>query len=186
MRLLCFGGSLRKGSLTVAVMRIVAAAVEEAGHDAEVFTVSDLPRLLDPEAADATDPTIAKLGALVQWSECLLVMTPVYGGTPSGAVKNLLDTLHLFKRGEIGPLAGKRVLVGSVGGGAIAGHYEPQPTANYALEIACTNLGAWVSPRHLELSELAFDATGRLVDPYSIDAVKRAIAEILAKETVPV
>jgi hypothetical protein len=68
----------------------------------------------------------------------------------------------------------------------LAGHYEPQPTANYALEIACTNLGAWVSPRHLELSELAFDATGRLVDPYSIDAVKRAIAEILAKETVPV
>lgn len=179
MRLLCLGGSLRAGSLTTKVLHMVAQGAERAGCDVDVFTVADLPEFFIPGVTRASDPAVARLGGLVEAATCLFIMTPIYGGTPSGAVKNLLDTLHLFKDGSVGPLSGRRVASGSVGGGGLAGHYEPQPTANYALEIACTNLGAWVSPRHIELSELAFDETGAIVEPYAADAVHGTVRELL-------
>jgi NAD(P)H-dependent FMN reductase len=184
MRLLCMGGSLRKGSLTTAVLRTVAADAVASGWSASVFTVNDLPEMFVPDGSYAANPAIDRLGRLVMSADRVLVMTPVYGGTPSGAVTNLLDSLHLFKNGEVGPLAGKRVFVGSVGGGAIAGQYDPQPAASYALEIACSNLGAWVSPRHLELSELAFDSSGALTEPLPADSLRRITKEILHDEAV--
>lgn len=177
-RVLCLGGSLRDGSLTTATLYQIERLVKAAGFGADVFSVAELPDMFVPGSTQATDPAVARLGELVARAASVFVGTPIYGGTPSGAVKNLLDTLHLFKDGAVGPFAGKRVVVGSVGGGALSGHYDPQPTAAYTLEIACANLGAWVSPRHVELSELAFDRDGLLVEPYAADLVRRAVLEL--------
>jgi hypothetical protein len=71
-----------------------------------------------------------------------------------------------------------------VGGGSIAGKYEFQPGATVALEIACQNLGAWVSPRHLEFSEQIFDAYGELVDPLGKDALRTAVLGLVSLRAV--
>src|SRR5690606_17168254 len=148
------------------------------------FTVRELPTLFEPGVTRASDPGVSRLRTHVDAASTLLVMTPIYGGTPSGAVKNLLDVLHLFKDGDVGPLTGRRVVVGAVGGGAITGGYEYQPGATATLEIACRNLGAWVSPRHLEFSELMFDASGALVDPLGKDALRTAVHGLVAPRSV--
>lgn len=182
--LLCLGGSLRAGSLSTAMLRHAAEVARAAGTEAEVFTVADLPVLLEPGVTRNSDPGVARLRSVVDAASTLLVITPIYGGTPSGAVKNVLDTLHLFKDGDVGTLAGRRVVVGAVGGGSIAGEYEFQPGATVTLEIACQNLGAWVSPRHLEFSELMFDASGQLVDPLGKDALRTAVLGLVSPHAV--
>ena len=184
MTLLCVGGSLRPGSLSTAVLHQAVALARAAGAEAGVFTVRDLPSLLEPGTTSRREPGVARLETLVAAATSLLVITPIYGGTPSGGVKNLLDTMHLFKDGDVGALAGRRVVVGAVGGGAIAGSYEYQPGATVTLEIACQHLGAWVSPRHIEFSELAFAPTGELLDPISRDALRCAVHGLLAPRVV--
>jgi NAD(P)H-dependent FMN reductase len=184
MVLLCLGGSLRAGSLSTSVLRSAAELARASGAEADIFTVGDLPVLLEPGVTQADDPRVARLGAAVDAASALLVMTPIYGGTPSGAVKNLLDTLHMFKNGDVGALAGKHVVVGAVGGGAIAGKYDFQPGATVTLEIACQNLGAWVSPRHLEFSELMFGTSGELTDPLGKDALRTAVLGLSALNAV--
>jgi NAD(P)H-dependent FMN reductase len=182
--LLCLGGSLRAGSLSTAALRHAAEVAREADAAAEVFAVGDMPVLLAPGVTRESDPGVARLRAVVNAASALLVITPIYGGTPSGGVKNLLDTLHLFKDGDVGPLTGRRVVVGAVGGGSIPGKYEFQPGATVTLEIACQNLGAWVSPRHLELSELMFDESGELVDPLGKDALRTAVLGLVSPRAV--
>lgn len=182
--LLCLGGSLRAGSLSTAVLRRAAELAWEAGGEASVFTVGEMPTLFEPGVTSDSDVGVARLRAVVDAASTMLVITPIYGGTPSGAVKNLLDTLHLFKDGKVGSLTGRRVVVGAVGGGAIAGKYEFQPGATITLEIACQNLGAWVSPRHLEFSELMFDESGELVDLLGKDALRIAVLGLISPHMV--
>ncbi|WP_246036720.1 MULTISPECIES: NADPH-dependent FMN reductase [Cellulomonas] len=184
--MLCLGGSLREGSLSTAVLEHAAALARERGARAALYTVHDMPGLYRPGVTRPDDPGVAELRDAVAAATCLLVVTPVYGGMVSGAVKNLLDTLHLFKGDGQGALSGRRVVVGAVGGGALQGRYEYQPGATMALEIACQNLGGWVSPRHLELSELMFDADGRLVDELARDALRTAVAGLVAPRTTEV
>lgn len=184
MSLLCIGGSLRPGSLSTAVLERAADLARADGTDATVFTVRDLSAPLEPGRTSRDEPAVARLEDLVREATALLIVTPVYGGTPSGAVKNLLDVLHLFKDGTVGALAGRRVVVGAVGGGAIAGSYEYQPGSTITLEIACQHLGAWVSPRHLEFSELAFSPEGELVDPLAVDALRTAVRGLLSSRVV--
>jgi NAD(P)H-dependent FMN reductase len=173
--MLCIGGSLRAESLSSSVLTQGAQLARAAGEEAEIFTVRELPHLFEPGVTQESDPAVHALRALVARASSLLVVTPIYGGTTSGAVKNILDTLHLFKEDGLGALSGRRVVVGAVGGGAILGAYEFQPGATVALEIACQNLGAWVSPRHLEFSELMFDGSGELVDELARDALRTAV-----------
>lgn len=164
--LLALGGSLRPGSLTAAALRTAVELAGGLGAQGELLTVDELQLpLLDPDhdAGHQPEPVRRLLDAVTR-ADVVVVGTPIYGGTPSGAVKNVLDTLHLGKSGTTGPLAGKRVGVLSVGGGSLTGHFEFQRGATAFLDIACRNLGAWVEPRHVELSELAFDVDGRLVD----------------------
>lgn len=177
MNLLCLGGSFRVGSLSNSVLRTAQDIALSAGASADVFTVSDLPVLFNPDLPVTADQD--RLWSFVQRAQAVLAITPIYGGVPSGAVKNLFDSLHRFKHNGSGPLDGRHVAVGAVGGGAILGKYNYQPGATMTLEIACQNLGAWVSPRHLEFSELMFDTDGELNDPIALDNLGTVIRSLV-------
>lgn len=185
--LLALGGSLRSGSLTTSALTTAADHARVRGAEADVLTVADLRLpVFDPEIAEGRRElprSARRLLDAVAAADTLLVGTPVYGGTPSGAVKNLLDTLHLGKDGRTGPLAGKRVGVLSVGGGSLTGTFEFQRGAAMFLAIACRNLGAWVEPRHVELSELAFDLDGRVSDVLASLEVTHLVDRLLGGAT---
>lgn len=164
-KFLAVGGGMRSASLSSAMLR--QAADLASGHEAttQVLTVRDLALpIFDPETVTSEHPAVRLLLDAVEVAETMMIVTPIYGGTPSGAVKNVLDTLHLGKHDLVGPLRGKRVTVGAVGGGALQGSYAFQRGATGTLEIAAKNLGAWVDPHHVEFSELQFDPDGRLGD----------------------
>lgn len=184
--LLSLGGSLRSGSLTTSALRLAADHARDVGGASEVLTVDELALpLLDPDVMDDPDgarPAVTeRLLDAVARADALVVGTPVYGGTASGAVKNLLDTLHLGKVGNRGPLAGKRIGVLSVGGGSLTGRFEFQRGATGLLAVACRNLGGWVESRHVELSELAFDVDGRLVDALARAQVVELVDRLLGR-----
>ncbi|MGI9091906.1 MAG: NADPH-dependent FMN reductase [Mycobacteriales bacterium] len=164
-KFLAVGGGMRSESLSSAILRHAAELAHHCRARAQVLTVRELALpMFDPDVVTRDDPAVRRLLEAVEVAETLLIATPIYGGTPSGAVKNLLDTLHLGKRDLVGPLHGKRVTVAAVGGGALASSYSFQRGATGTLEIAAKNLGAWVDPHHVEFSELQFDPDGSLGD----------------------
>lgn len=182
--LLLMGGSLRAGSLALGVLRAADAIATELGASTSTFETSRLTSgLFRPDAPLPADAR--ELGEEVRRADALLVVTPVYGGTPSGAVMNLLDVLHAFKQGRRGPLEGKRVGVGAVGGGALDGRYAFQPAATTTLAVACRQLGGWVHPHHVELSELVFGPDGTLDDPLALDDVRRAVTALVHRRGGP-
>jgi len=184
--LLALGGSLRSGSLTTAALRVAAQHARELGAHSELLTVDELGLpLLAPDATPAQHPAAQRLLDTAARADVVLVGTPIYGGTPSGAVKNVLDTMHLGKSGNTGPLAAKRVGVLSVGGGSLTGRFEFQRGATAFLDIACRNLGAWVDPRHVELSELAFDVDGELVDALARAELSDLVDRLIGSASPP-
>lgn len=186
---LALGGSMRPGSLTSAALRAAADGARQLGSHSEVLTVDELALpLLDPRTAETMNPqppSVRRLLDAAALADSVLVGTPIYGGTPSGAVKNVLDTLHLGKSGTTGPLAGKRVGVLSVGGGSLTGHFQFQRGATAFLDIACRNLGAWVEPRHVELSELSFGVDGELTDTLARAQLADLVARLVAPSDHP-
>jgi hypothetical protein len=117
----------------------------------------------------------------------------VMGGGPAGdlgmlvrgeAVQHQVELLSRPALAQQLEESRELLVVGAVGGGAIAGKYEFQPGATVTLEIACQNLGAWVSPRHLEFSELMFGASGELIDPLGKDALRTAILGLVSPRAV--
>ncbi|WP_330275542.1 NAD(P)H-dependent oxidoreductase [Lentzea sp. NBC_00516] len=184
VEMLALGGSTRRRSLTNELLALSVHTAKELGVSAGVLTVAELALpMFDPDVATLDDPPVRRLVDAVGSARCVVLATPIYGGTLSGAVKNLLDTLHLAKDDQIGPLTGKKVLVAAVGGGALRGTYTFQRGATAALEITCKALGAWVDPHHLELSELAFDGTPALADAFGRDQVRAAVRRITTTTT---
>jgi len=177
--LLCLGGSLRDHSLTEATMRLAATISQDQGVNARIISVRDINFFLNPDAITENDSRLHQLRESVEEAKSVFVISPIYGGTVSGAVKNLVDMLHLFKQGDRGALSGRRIGVAAIGGGAIKGEYTYQPGATIALEIACQHLGGWVSPYHLELSELMFDSNQNLIDPVGKDQLRSMVTRLV-------
>jgi FMN reductase len=177
-----FGGSLRQGSFTDALLDLAASFAQDVGAAARTLTVAGLGAdLFDPNAMEATaDCRIKTLLEEVAAADCILMATPIYGGTVSGAVKNMLDILHMGKQIDQGPLTGKKVTVAAVGGGALSGRYSFQRGATVTMEIACKNLGAWVDPNHLEFSELMFDRRHGLTDALARDQLREAVMKLVS------
>lgn len=177
---LALGGSRRRDSLTNALLGTACDIARGMGAEVDCVTVSEPGLdLFDPDLTTPSDDGVRRLLDAVTRADTILLASPIYGGTPSGAVKNLLDTLHLAKHETTGPLADRRVGVAAVGGGSLTGSYAFQRAATTTLEIACKNLGAWVDPHHLELSELLFDTEGCLRDALARDALTSLVRRLV-------
>ncbi|MFL6077623.1 MAG: NADPH-dependent FMN reductase [Mycobacteriales bacterium] len=162
VRVLGIGGSLRRGSLSAAAVTVALKGAAEAGADTEMLRLSDLDLpLFNPDRPQRDAPGVGALLAAVRAADGLVVGTPVYGGTLSGAVKNMLDLVHLLKE-ETPP-----VLTGKVVGLVAASGLPEGRSATVSMETACRNLAAWVEPQHVVLSEDAFDASGEVYDQFA-------------------
>jgi chromate reductase len=89
--LLFISGSLRTGSVNMAVLR---TAVVLAPADAKAIVYEGIGSLpyFDPDADhDPLPPTVAQLRAEIAAADAVLFCTPEYAGALPGAFKNLLD-----------------------------------------------------------------------------------------------
>lgn len=124
--ILSVSGSPSATSRTSRLLRHLDARLESDGHEVVPLDVRDLPAqaLL---GADPGHPAIARVAALVDRADGLVVGTPVYKAAYSGVLKALLDLLPQYA------LAGKTVLPLATGGSVahvLAVDYALRPVLN--------------------------------------------------------
>lgn len=113
MRVLGVSGSLTPGSRTVAAVRLAVEGAVAAGTDVEGGLL-DLRALdmafCDGRPLEAYNDDTRRAVRQVEEADALVVGTPVYRGTYTGALKNLMDLVRS------GPMAGKVVGLVATGG----------------------------------------------------------------------
>lgn len=161
-------GSRRSGSYTRRALQEALSGVEAAGGTAELLDLAelDLPPL-DPDASGAGDSDV--LRRAFRGADAVLLGTPTYHGSYSGALKNALDycTFDEFEDTTVGLLA-------------VSGGPFPTPALEH-LRAVCRSLHAWVLPDQAAIPQArtAFDDDG-FTDPTLRERVRtlggRAVA----------
>jgi FMN reductase len=152
MRVLGVGGSLRQGSFST---RGVALCLELAGrHGAEVrlleLRATPLP-LYRPDE-EVREETVDAVAEAVRWADALVLGSPDYHGTMSGAMKNFLD-YHWSE------FSGKLF-------GYICASHEKGLTVMEGMRTAVRQCYGWSLPYGVSIhGEQDFDADGQVANP---------------------
>ena len=167
IRILVFAGSTREGSLCRKLASAAANAVREAGGEATLVELRDLPMPLydaDLQAREGFPENVHTFRALVASHDGFLIVTPEYNHGISGVLKNALDWAS---RGEgakpVGVLfRGKPAVILSAAPGVYGG-----VRALIQLRAILAALDLLVLPGQLALARAksAFHEDGSLVDP---------------------
>jgi NAD(P)H-dependent FMN reductase len=151
-------GSLRPGSYTRLALRIALRGAAELAAQTDLIDLGDYELVFCRGGKDESSypDGVRDLRRALESSHGIILGTPVYHGSFSGVLKNVLDLMG-FREFE-GKMVG---LVGVSGGRTGAIH------ALDGLRVIGRVLHAWVIPEQVSIPEAwkAFDAAGRLVDP---------------------
>lgn len=169
LHVLAFSGSLRRGSYNCALLR---AAVELAppGMTLEIYDLAPLP-LFNQDIEKPFPAAVAGFRARVAQADALLIASPEYNSSVTGALKNAIDWAS---RAPQPPLRGKPV--GIIG--ASTGSFGTVRSQLHLRQIL-SHVGALPMGKPEVLvarAEQAFDAEGRLVD----GAAREHLAKLLA------
>lgn len=157
IRLAGISGSLRKGSYNKALLQ---AAVELAppGMELDIIDLATLP-MFHPDREQPFPPSVVEFRACLKQADAVLIATPEYNASISGALKNALDWAS---RPPDPPLRGKPVAIM----GASTGNFGTL-RAQLHLRQILVHIGALPLGKPEVLvahAERAFDSDGRLVD----------------------
>lgn len=165
VRVLAFSGSLRRGSWNQRLVACAARGAEAAGGEVEVISLRDYPMPLFDEDLEAGGTPEAALAfkAKMMGADGVLIASPEYNGSLSGALKNAIDWATRPAAGEA-PLAAFRgkvcgLMSASPGGlGGIRGLLHLRPLLG--------NIMMHVLPEQHALGGAAgaFDDAGMLTD----------------------
>lgn len=122
IRVLGIGGSTRAGSKSLDLLKGALRVAAEAGA---IVTLADVRELRLPiYDADlplaSYPPALGELLAAAREADAVILCSPTYHGTVSGAVKNALDALNFLFDDDPPYLAGKPVGLMALGGGGAA------------------------------------------------------------------
>ncbi len=120
VRLLGIGGSLRERSTSLLALKAALRYAEEAGASTVLADVRaiDLPVYRPDVPPEAYPPTLPWLLGQVRAADALILCSPTYHGTVSGAIKNVLDALDPLGADDPPYLGGKVVGLMALGGGS--------------------------------------------------------------------
>lgn len=123
LRVIGIGGTLRKGSTSLAALRRALTAAKEAGADTELLGLRDLnlPMYEPGRLLEEYGPEVGRLIKTVRETDALLLSTAAYHGTLAGVTKNALDFLQFMARDEKPYLQDKVVGLIATAGGDLAG-----------------------------------------------------------------
>ncbi len=186
-RILAFGGSLRRDSFNQKLAVLAAAGAREAGAEVTLIALRDFPLpVFDQELEDAEGlPAEAKrLKQLFREHHGLLIASPEYNSSISGALKNALDWVSRAETDAEPPLvafSGKTAVLGAASPGALGGL-----RGLVHVRAILGNLGVTVLPDQVAVSKAqeAFKPDGSLADAKQAAKVKNLgtrLAQHLAK-----
>jgi chromate reductase len=90
VRIVGISGSLRKGSFSTAILRILAQKAAPA-VEIQVVTLEDIPLYNEDLDHEPEIPAVAELKELIAGSDGVLIATPEYNHGIPGVLKNALD-----------------------------------------------------------------------------------------------
>jgi NAD(P)H-dependent FMN reductase len=148
-------GSLRENSRTTQALEIALAAADQAGAEVEMINLRELglPFYDDREDATTYPSSVSAWLAKVSSAHGIILATPVYHGTLSGALKNALDFIT-----SDGWLRGKLTGLISVAGGI------PGINAINSMLFTCQALESMTIPLAVAVPGYAFDLQEQLTD----------------------
>ena len=157
LHVLGISGSLRRASYNTALLR-AAAELVPPGVAQGVFGLASLP-LFNQDAEKPFPEAVVELRTRLAQADALLIATPEYNNSISGALKNAIDWAS---RPPKQPLAGKPAAIMGVSTGNFG-----TVRAQLHLRQVLTHVGALPLGKPEVLvarAEQVFDAEGRLVD----------------------
>ncbi|MFK7882967.1 MAG: NADPH-dependent FMN reductase [Phycisphaerales bacterium] len=183
IRIAVISGSLRKGSFNTQLARYVAKQV--AASDVVIDEISladlDLPMFSEDLEKEGLPSSVLDLKSRMTAADAMLIASPEYNGSMSGALKNAIDwatrpcagetVLQCF-RGKTGALLAASP--GKLGGIRGLRH----------LRVVLSSIGVLMVPNEFGLggAHEAFDANGDLKDEATSN-MARAVGEALVRTT---
>jgi chromate reductase, NAD(P)H dehydrogenase (quinone) len=166
-RILVFGGSLRRDSLNQKLAALAAAGAREAGAEVTLIALRDFPMpIYDQEIEDAIGKPehAARLKALFRDHHGLIIASPEYNSSISGALKNAIDWVSREDSEDepaLSALTGKTAALCSASPGALGGL-----RGLVHVRSILGNLGITVLPEQVTISKAyeAFREDGTLAD----------------------
>ena len=160
------GGSLRKGSTSLAALQITLDAAAKAGASTRLLAVGELDLPMYRPGMDVP-PTAKALLDAAATAQGMVWSSPTYNGSVSGSFKNAIDWLHLL--GDHDPPYLTDQVIGLV---TTAGGTQGLQAIN-TMEFIVRSLRAWAVPMVLPVAQAgrAFDREGRVRD----DTVERQL-----------
>lgn len=180
--ILGLGGSLRSGSVASLALRIALVGAEEAGASVRLLDLATFPLpmfdgtySLDGYTPEGRKLILTLLNATRE-ARGLILASPTYHNTISGALKNALDYMELLKDDNPPRLEGKVVGLVSVQGG-VSGTGNNTITT---MLLAARALRAWVAPTMVSIpdSRSMFNEEGQPYDPTVIRRLHALGAEV--------
>ena len=169
-------GSLNENGATLKALKVALSGAAEYGAETELLELRDLSLVFYGSVPpDEYPPDVLKLRQALRDSRGIILATPEYHGSLSGALKNMLDlmTIEDFETKIIG-------LVGVAGGqiGAI--------NSLNTMKTICRNLHSWVLPQEVSIanSGQAFNSEGNAVDPAVEDRLRNVGRQLVKFATV--
>lgn len=132
-------GSPRKESSTRDLANNVAKEISRLGAEVHLFR-QDFQRLplFDDEVDSAQQPSVQALFDCVAAADCIVLSSPEYHNSMSGALKNALDWLSLLPKERKKPM----MLCGLIGGGGTMGNSG----ALVQMMMAVRSMKWWLMP----------------------------------------
>lgn len=174
--ILGIGGTMRPGSTSEMALRISLAAAEATGAATVALTGRDLcvPMYgLDSGRSAEAD----RLVRLMRDCDGIIVSSPSFHGSISGAIKNALDYSEDLREGERTYLEG--IAFGTI---VCAAGWQAVGTTLTTMRAVAHALRAWPTPMGAGINSLAapFDAEGRCTDEaarFQLELVGRQVAD---------
>jgi NAD(P)H-dependent FMN reductase len=182
-KVLGLGGSMREGSATTQALHVALAGAEAAGAQTQLIDLAIFPLpmfdgtyTLDGYTASER-ASVLKLLDEVDNAHGIILASPTYHNTISGALKNALELLEVYNEDGPGRFTGKVVGLVTVQGGTSG-------TGNNTLTtmlLAARAMHAWVAPTMVSVpgSRSAF-VDGLPINP-SIEQRLRALGAEVAR-----
>ncbi|MBB6674305.1 NADPH-dependent FMN reductase [Cohnella nanjingensis] len=165
MRIAIVTGANHRASASTRLARYAGRLLAESGHLVQVFDLYEHPLpIFSPEAEDVTE-SVVRLRQTVAGADAVLLSTPEYHGSLSGALKNALDYLGSDH------FDGKLALALSASGGAVG------VSALTQLQIIVRNLHGINCPEWISIGgdQRAFDEEGNPLNA----AVQKRVERVL-------
>ena len=175
IKILGFAGSLRKDSYNQALLRAAQKFVPVGEAEIEVFDIGSFPLYnQDIEAEDKRPPAITAFKDKLRQSDAVLMVTPEYNYSFSGALKNAIDwgsRPYGDNSFDNKPVAIMGATIGNLG----------SSRAQYHLRQTCVFLNAHPLNRPEVMVSLAQDKfkDGELVDEATKEHVRKQLAALV-------